>query len=72
MMTGKELKDIRKELGWTQAKFAKYLGCGTNYFAQLERDARPITQRTARAAHVLYLVFRLARTMGLIEMQRPF
>ena len=66
-MTGQELREIRLELGWSQARLAARLGFSRNHLAQLERGVRPIMERTARAVQVLHLVYRLARTLGLIE-----
>lgn len=66
-MSGQEMREIRRELGWTQKRLAVHLGFSSSYLAQLERGIRLITKRTGQAVHVLYLVYRLARTMGLIE-----
>jgi transcriptional regulator with XRE-family HTH domain len=66
-MEGRELREIRQELGWTQARFAAYLGYSTNYYARMERGEGPLRERTARDARLLITVYRLARLMGLIE-----
>jgi transcriptional regulator with XRE-family HTH domain len=66
-MTGQELRAIRRELGWTQARLAAYLELSTNYLARLERGAYPISERTARDVEVLCMVYRLALALGLRE-----
>jgi transcriptional regulator with XRE-family HTH domain len=66
-MTGQELRAIRRELGWTQARLAEYLELSTNYLARLERGEYPISERTARDVEVLHLVYRLALALGLRE-----
>jgi transcriptional regulator with XRE-family HTH domain len=66
-MTGQELREIRRELGWTQARLADHLGFSTNYLAQLDRGGRRISERTAREVEILHLVYRLARAVGLRE-----
>jgi transcriptional regulator with XRE-family HTH domain len=69
---GTELREIRQEIGWTQERMAEHLGYSVSHYSGLEREERTITPRTAQAAHVLYLVFRLARTLGLLERPSPF
>jgi transcriptional regulator with XRE-family HTH domain len=66
-MTGQELRAIRREVGWTQARLAEYLELSTNYLARLERGKYPISERTARDVDVLYMVYKLALALGLIE-----
>ena len=66
-MTGQELREIRRELGWTQARLAGYLDRSTNYLTWLERGEYPISERTARDVDILRLVYRLALALGLIE-----
>lgn len=47
-MKGKELRSIRKRLGWTQAEFAEALGVAENTVARWERDERTIQEPVAR------------------------
>lgn len=47
-MKGKELRAIRKRLGWTQAEFAESLGVAENTVARWERDERTIREPVAR------------------------
>ncbi|MGZ8285368.1 MAG: helix-turn-helix domain-containing protein [Allosphingosinicella sp.] len=45
-MQGSELKELRRQAGWTQARMAEALGVSPNYLAQMERDEKPIERRT--------------------------
>ena len=47
-MKGKELRSIRKRLGWTQAELAEALGVAENTVARWERDERAIAEPVAR------------------------
>ena len=47
-MTGNELKSLREECGLTQAQLAKLSGVNPMYLSQIERGAKPLTEKTAR------------------------
>jgi len=47
-MTGKQLRDIRKRLGWTQAQIAEAVGVTSNTVARWERDEVGIGEPIAR------------------------
>jgi len=46
-MNGKELRSIRKRLGWTQAQMAAAIRVTANTVARRERDERAISESTA-------------------------
>lgn len=54
-MQGSELKAMRKELGWSQARMGAELGLTQKFIGMMERGA-PIERRTELA--VLYLAGR--------------
>ena len=47
-MRGKELRLIRKRLGWTQVDMAKAVGVDPNTVARWERDEIAISEPVAR------------------------
>ena len=53
MMTGKQLRSIRKRLGWTQREFAEKLGIHPNTLARQERGESGIGGSVERLARVL-------------------
>ncbi len=53
-MNGKQLRAIRKKLGWTQVEMAKELRTTANNFARWERDERGITEPMAKLIGMLY------------------
>jgi hypothetical protein len=53
--------------GLDPSPVAEYLELSTNYLARLERGEYPISERTARDVDVLYMVYKLALALGLIE-----
>ena len=61
-MTGQELRDARKERGWTQADLAGRLGVSQGYVCLLERDQRSVPGRLAQ---------RLASLLNLSPSRRP-
>lgn len=63
-MSGQELFDVRKRLGWTQARMARHLGYSVNYLAQCERGERSITPRAERNVLVLDTVRTLCRLLS--------
>ena len=52
-MTGKELREIRKSLGYTQAELAKLIGLSRDYIGLLERGDGEIVNRTVMAIKAL-------------------
>lgn len=44
-MTGRELKEYRKNKGLTQERASRLLGVSQTYLSLLERDKRPLTER---------------------------
>ena len=52
-MTGKQLRAIRKRLGWTQKEFAEHLGLHPNSLAKQERGEAGIGGAVERLALVL-------------------
>jgi transcriptional regulator with XRE-family HTH domain len=61
-MTGKELRDARKERGWTQADLAGRLGVSQGYVCLLERDQRAVPGRLSQ---------RLASLLNFSPSMRP-
>jgi len=61
-MTGQELRDARKERGWTQADLADRLGVSQGYVCLLERGQRPAPRRLAQ---------KLANLLKLSPSRRP-
>src|SRR5688572_19620760 len=61
-MTGQELRDARKERGWTQADVAGRLGVSQGYVCLLERDQRQVPARFAQ---------KLASLLNLSPSRRP-
>lgn len=61
-MTGRGLRDARKEQGWTQAELAGRLGVSQGYVCLLERDQRAIPGRLGQ---------RLASLLNLSPSRRP-
>lgn len=53
MMDGKELTEIRKALGLSQAEFGERIGMSRVMVGLMERDQRPISARTEAAARSL-------------------
>jgi transcriptional regulator with XRE-family HTH domain len=53
-MNGKQLKAIRKKLGWTQVELAKELRTTENTVARWERDERGITEPMAKLIEIVY------------------
>jgi transcriptional regulator with XRE-family HTH domain len=49
-MTGRELRDARREKGWTQEETAEKLGVTQAYLSMLESGRRPMTSALARLA----------------------
>jgi len=47
-MNGKELRGVRKRLGWTQKQLAKEAAVTSNTVARWERDEVPIRESMAR------------------------
>jgi len=47
-MTGKQLKDLRQRLGWTQVQLAKAVGIAPNNIALQERGKIGISEPVAR------------------------
>jgi hypothetical protein len=68
---GQGLREIRRELGWSQARLEVHRGFTPNHVGSLELGRRPITERTARAVTILHLVYQLACALGLIEPPPP-
>jgi transcriptional regulator with XRE-family HTH domain len=52
-MTARQLRAIRKRLGWTQREFAEKLGIHPNTLARQERDQAGIGGSVERLARVL-------------------
>lgn len=42
---GDELKELRRQAGWTQARMAEAIGVTPNYLALIERGEKPIERR---------------------------
>ena len=61
-MTGQEVRDARKERGWTQADLAGRLGVSQGYVCLLERGQRSVPSRLAQ---------RLASLLNLSPSRRP-
>ena len=53
-MNGKQLRAIRKKLGWTQVELAKELRTTANSLARLERGERGITEPMAKLIEMVY------------------
>lgn len=53
-MKGKQLRSLRKRLGWTQIDMAKTLRTTANTVARWERDERSITEKTALLIQMVY------------------
>ena len=52
-MTGKELRVLRKKLGWTQVELAKHLGITGNTVARWERSEIAIRDSMARLIRLI-------------------
>ncbi|MGD0075361.1 MAG: helix-turn-helix domain-containing protein [Candidatus Binataceae bacterium] len=52
-MSGKQLREIRKRLGWTQQQMAEKLGVWRNSVARWERDEMAISEPVARLIEIL-------------------
>jgi transcriptional regulator with XRE-family HTH domain len=52
-MSGKELKKIRRRLGWTQVQLAEAMNVTPNSVARWERDEVPIRESMATLARLL-------------------
>src|SRR5262245_26787941 len=61
-MTGQELRDARRERGWTQVDLAGRLGVSQGYVCLLEREQRSVPGRLAQ---------RLAGLLNLSPSMRP-
>lgn len=46
MMQHDELRELRGQARWTQARMAEALGVSANYYALMERGEKPIERRT--------------------------
>jgi transcriptional regulator with XRE-family HTH domain len=53
-MTGKQLKKIRGQLGWTQSQLANELGVTSNTVARWERGEVAIREPVARLLQSIY------------------
>lgn len=53
-MKGRELRAIRKRLGWTQAELANAVGVAPNTIARWEREEIPIREPIARLIRAIY------------------
>jgi transcriptional regulator with XRE-family HTH domain len=53
-MKGKELRVIRKKLGWTQLEMAAALRVTANTVARWERDERTISELAAKLIETVY------------------
>jgi transcriptional regulator with XRE-family HTH domain len=52
-MNGKELRRIRKRIGWTQVQLAKALGISSNSVARQERNEIRISEPVAKLARII-------------------
>lgn len=52
-MTGRELRDLRLRLEWTQEHMARKLGIARNTLSRYERGARPVPRAVELAAWYL-------------------
>lgn len=52
-MKAEELKAIRHQAGWTQAKMAEAIGVTANYLAMMERGEKAIERRTEQLIEAL-------------------
>ena len=52
-MNGKELRRIRKRLGWTQAQLAEAIGLSANSVARQERGEIGIREPVAKLVKIL-------------------
>ena len=41
-MTGKELREWRKHMGWTQARMAERLGYSVEHISRMENEFKPV------------------------------
>ena len=57
------LKQIREELGWTQAKMAQILGYSVTHYGECERGNRQLPERVQYLAQFLYLTSRLCTAL---------
>ena len=57
-MEGKKLRELRKELGMSQARLAKEVGVSSNAIALAERGERGIGEPLARLVRMLVQVHR--------------
>lgn len=53
-MKGKELREIRDKLGWTQVQMATALKVAPNTVARWERDERTIRESMAKFIETVY------------------
>ncbi len=53
-MKGKELRTIRKRLGWTQVELARAVGVAPNTVARWERDEMPMGEPASRLIKSIY------------------
>jgi transcriptional regulator with XRE-family HTH domain len=53
-MKGKELRAIRKKIGWTQVEMAAALRVTANTVARWERDERTISEAMAKLIQTVY------------------
>lgn len=53
-MTGRDLKRLRSELGWTQAELAQKIGRHWNTVARWERDEVAITPSIEKLIWMVY------------------
>lgn len=55
MLTGKELRFLRKEMGLTQAELGQYVGLDAQTVARWEKDQYPVTPAADIVIRLLYL-----------------
>ena len=55
-MQGDELKELRRQAGWTQTRMAEAIGMSANYLAMMERGEKAIERR------IEHLIDAFART----------
>ena len=53
-MKGKEIRSIRKRLGWTQVNLAAAVGVAPNTVARWERDELSISEPVSRLIRSIY------------------
>jgi len=53
-MTGKQLRNVREKVGWTQVEMAKQLRVAPNTVARWERDERSISKPMAKLIEAVF------------------